>query len=411
MLRFMAYSKEQLKNPSLVKVEYLISKSIEENLCNLWKVSDESKGTISTPLINLELISSDQILGIEIKQIAEHYYFAIYITSQYVWGYVLNLKTKAKDGSLWRKHNFKVTLDDEFIQKNVLIESAYIKNEYELIVIQRNWETINIHSIIYLNDDGKSTGNDLLIKWTQKLTKANGISPNKLNKESSNNIYPKGILEGIDLNSLKSNVSKLFLPDDFLQNESLVSTLEEHLQSNDIEGVNTVISVTDTSLINETVDKLTKNSLYQFMPSLLLSLQQKSNKGALLWLSSILKQRWIDVITFVGKSSIHSKTVLAPLFSHLNCKTKNISKYYETKAKIEMVIEWASTPEDNMDLDEEQAFQSSADHKMQEDEKSEDNEEQSNDEVIEDFEQVQLHSSLCQWSILPKIRYQILFFL
>ena len=164
----MDYSQEQRKDINSIETEYFMSLAEGEDIWNIWKISNSDKSS-SKPFKVLEL-TNDKVLGIQLKQIAEHYYFAIFITSNYVWGYILNLKSKDVDQR--RKFDFKVTLDEESINGNNCIASAYIKNEYELTVLSSNGESIDSHYITYLNDEGKSMGTDITIKWKQKQIKS-----------------------------------------------------------------------------------------------------------------------------------------------------------------------------------------------------------------------------------------------
>lgn len=198
----------------------------------------------------------------------------------------------------------------------------------------------------------------------------------------------KGVLEGFDISTLHLKVDKLFKGDKTTENESIISVLEQGLQENNVDAINFVVSITDLDTINNTVSRLTKDSLHQLMFNLLLNLQQKTHKGALLWLSSVLKSRWIDVLNQVNKSSIHTKQTLVPMYSHLKSKTANMPKYFEAQAKIQMVLE-SRKQTDNMEAEDEKHAEVLPEDSHKANQNL--NNEESIDEVVEDIEQVSIY--------------------
>jgi len=93
-------------------------------------------------------------------------------------------------------------------------------------------------------------------------------------------------------------------------------------------------------VITQTVTKIKKDTLQQLLQNILIKLQQGVQKASLLWLSIVLKLRWLEIIKFMNtKSSVHSQQSLSTIHTYLNRKTRNMAKYYEVRAKLQMVVE------------------------------------------------------------------------
>lgn len=85
---------------------------------------------------------------------------------------------------------------------------------------------------------------------------------------------------------------------------------------------------------------MNKETLQQLLQNILIKLQQGVQKSSLLWLSIVLKLRWLEVIKYMNtRSTVHSQQSLSTIHTYLNRKTKNLSKYYEVRAKLQMVVE------------------------------------------------------------------------
>jgi len=93
-------------------------------------------------------------------------------------------------------------------------------------------------------------------------------------------------------------------------------------------------------VITQTIKKIKKDTLQQLLQNILIKLQQGVQKASLLWLSIVLKLRWLEIIKFMNtKSSVHSQQSLSTIHTYLNRKTRNMAKYYEVRAKLQMVVE------------------------------------------------------------------------
>lgn len=365
-LKYMEYSIDQKKEIDDVTKEYFMSIAENEQLCNIWRSSEKENGkVITSPLKMLELTDKKDWIGIQIKQIAGQYYFAICITTHSVWGYVCNLKTKTNDDSVLKKCDFKVSMDKALINKNLFVTTSNIINESELVVLKGNSQALDTHYFTYLDEEGKTPGTDLKIEPEVKASKTNGADKNgdvKMMGLEYDQIQQKshkvqnGILNGVNLDKLEGKIDTLIKgsKDKAIKSGSLVAVLEQSLHANDIETINWVLGNTDTHIITETVKKLNKGSLQSLMQNILIKLQQGVQKSALLWLSIVLKLRWIDVIRFMNtKSSQHSSQSLSTIHTYLNRKTKNLPKYYEVSAKLQMVIESGEAMSQGMQIDEE----------------------------------------------------------
>mmetsp|Transcript_28283 Transcript_28283/g.32404 ORF Transcript_28283/g.32404 Transcript_28283/m.32404 type:complete len:278 (-) Transcript_28283:19-852(-) len=151
-----------------------------------------------------------------------------------------------------------------------------------------------------------------------------------------------GVFNKVDIDQLKGKVGALLSEEtkNAIKTGSLVAVLEQSLHSNDVETINWVLSNTDLHTISETVKKVSKTALHSLMQSILIKLQQGVQKSSLLWLSSVLRIRWVDVLKFINsKSSVHSKQSLSTLHTYLSRKTKNLYKFYEIRGKLQLVID------------------------------------------------------------------------
>lgn len=348
-VKFMEYTIDQKKEIDDVKKEYFISIAEGEQYCNIWKSTKKENDTITAPAKMLELTDTKQCLDVQIKQIAGQYYFAICVTTHNVLGFICNLKSKHSDKNVLKKCDFKISMDKSLIKKNLFIVCSHIVNESEIIILKGNTHALDSHSVTYLDEEGKSPGVDLKIEPEVKDTHTNNIDKNgdvKMMGLEYDQIQQKshkvqnGILEGLDIDRLQQKVGKLVHGDQkkALKTGSLVAVLEQSLHANDIETINWVLSNMDTHVIAETVKKVNKEALQQLMQNILIKLQQGAQKSSLLWLSIVLKLRWLDVIKFMNtKSSVHSEQSLSTIHTYLNRKTKNLPKYYEVRAKLQMV--------------------------------------------------------------------------
>jgi hypothetical protein len=320
-----------------------------------------------------------------------------------VWGYVCNLKTK-KEKAVLKTCDFKISLDKSFVKKNQFIISSHILNETELLVLKGNSQVLEVHTVTYLNEDGNSAGTELKIEPENKPLNGAPIDKNgdvnmmglEYDEVQQKMIkVEKGVLEGVDIDQLHGKVAKLFQPKKSKQIKtgSLVAVLEQSLHANDIESINWVLSNIDTHVISETVQKINKEALQSLMQNILIKLQQGVQKSSLLWLSIVLKLRWLDVIKFMNsKSTVHSSQSLNTLHTYLNRKTKNFTKYYEVRAKLQMVVESGqlmmshSVDEENKELaeDEEMLHNTKFEREAVQVEDGSDSEDI--DEVVEDVE-------------------------
>ena len=209
----MEYTVDQKKDIDGVKKDFLISNAEGESFSNIWKSSDKENGKIiTTPVKMLELTDTKPCLSVQIKQIAGQYYFATCGTSHSVSGYICNLKSKTKD----KKCDFKVSVSQKLLKKNLFIFSSNIINESEILILKGNPQVLHNHQFTYLDEDGKSPGNDLIIEPEDKSHQGSGIDKNgdaKMMGLEYDQIQPKtaqhGILNGVNLNSLEAKVGEL----------------------------------------------------------------------------------------------------------------------------------------------------------------------------------------------------------
>jgi len=297
----------------------------------------------------LEITDTSQNIGLQIKQIAEQYYFAACTSTHAVCGYICNLKSKLKN----KKCDFKVSISKEFIKKNQLIITSNIVNDTQILVLKGNPMVLDTHQFTYLDENAKSPGTDLVISPKEKGnstaidkngdTKMMGLEFDQIQQSTTQH----GILKGVELASLESKVETLLSDGKAskasikaLKTGSLVAVLEQSLHANDIETINWVLSNTDTHVITQTVKKVGKETLQQLLQNILIKLQQGVQKSSLLWLSIVLKLRWLEVIKYMNtRSTMHSQQSISTIHTYLSRKTKNLSKYYEVRAKLQMVVE------------------------------------------------------------------------
>ena len=351
-LRFMEYTIDQKKEIDDIKNEYFISMATDEQILNLWKSSKKEQAkVITSPLKMLELKDKKQCIDVQMKQIAGQYYFAQCVTTHSVWGYVCNLKVKGEDKNMLKKCDYKVTLDNSLTKKNIFIISSKIVSESELVILKGNSQVLEVHQMAYLDEEGQSPGTDLKIELDSKATNGHSIDKNgdvemlgleydQVQQKASK--IENGVLEGIDIDKLQGKVETILQGkrSKAIKTGSLVAVLEQSLHANDIETINWVLSNVDVHVITETIKKVKKDTLQQLMQNILIKLQQGVQKASLLWLSIVLKLRWIDVIKFMtSQSTVHSAQSLSTIHTYLNRKTKNLSKYFEVRAKLQMVIE------------------------------------------------------------------------
>ena len=340
----MEYSIDQKKAIDEVKKDYFVSIGSGEQFCNIWKTSEkESDKKISAPLKMLELTHKKECLAVQMKQIAGQFYFVTVTSTHNVSGYICNLKIKQKD----KKCDFKVTLASNIAKKNLFVIATTIISESEILILKGNAMNISSHQYTYLDDEGKSPGTAILIveekaQLTNGVDKSGDVQMHGLDNEQ---IHQKstanGLFIGTDLDQLEGKIHDLFNKKKpaGIKTGSLVAVLEQSLHANDIETINWVLGNLDLHVITETVKKVSKEALQQLLQNILIKLQQGVQKSALLWLSSVLKLRWMEVIKYMNTSTIHSQQSLGTIHSYLNRKTKNLSKYYEVRAKLQMVIE------------------------------------------------------------------------
>jgi len=337
----MDYTVDQKKDMDSIKREYFLSIADNENYSNIWRSSKkEDNKTITAPAKMLELTDKNECIGLQIKQIAGHFFFATIISQSNVSGYICNLK--AKDKNVVKKCDFKVVLDKEIIKKSFYILNCDIINETEMVIFKGNAHRLDAHYITYLNDVGESAGMDIIIQpETQKDVingdekngdvKMLGLEHDQIHANSTK--LENGIFKGVDLDKLEEKVEDLLKKPakPKIKTGSLVSVLEQSLHANDIETITWVLSNTDLQVINETVSSMKKESLSELMNAIMIKLQQGAQKSSLLWLGIVLKLRWLDVIKFRNNiSTVHT---------YLSRKSKNLSKYYELQAKLQMVVD------------------------------------------------------------------------
>ena len=347
------------------------------------------------------------------KQIAGQYYFATIVTTHSVWGYVCNLKSKLKDMSMLKKCDFKVSIDKALIKRNLFIVCANIINESDIVILNGNAQILHTHSFTYLNEEGKCPGTELKIEYEEKAEKTNGDHKNIDTKilgleydqiQSKHQKSSNAVLDGIEIDKIQDKVGAILKDTSktALKTGSLVAVLEQSLHANDIETINWVISNTDLHIISETIRKVNKDTLHQLMQNILIKLQQGVQKSSLLWLSTVLKIRWIDVLKFVNKkSTIHSHQSISTLLSYLNRKTKNLTKYYEVRAKLQMVIESGKAMAgDKMDVDSDledninEPLENELKYQPLVYQKDQSSDDEDIDEVVEDFDQVILSHNI-----------------
>lgn len=409
-LKYMEYTVDQKKEIDEVKKEYFMSMAENEQFCNIWKASKKEEGkTVTSPLKMLELTDKKECNSIQMKQIAGQYYFATCVTTHSVWGYICNLKAKNKDNSVLKKCDFKVTLDNEVLEGNLFIITSNIINESELIILKGNMQALGVHYVTYLDEEGQSAGTDIRIHSDAKPLKIDGAEKNgdvKMLGLEYDQIQQKahkgenGILNNVNLEGLEGRIETVLrgAAPKKIKTGSLVAVLEQSLHANDIETINWVLCNTDIHIITETVKKVNKEALQQLMQNILIKLQQGVQKASLLWMSIVLKLRWIDVIKFLNsKATMNAQQPLSTIHTYLNRKTKNLSKYYEVRAKLQMVVESGhAMAGSQMDVDEEEKEAagpySGVDGNVpsralafQKDESSDD---EDVDEVVEDVDQV-----------------------
>ena len=256
---------------------------------------------------------------------------------------------KAKDKTVVKKIDFSVEIAKKVIKKSHYIMTTGIINETELVIFKGNQHKLDIHYITYLNDEGEPNQNVTLYEGSitsltevvddhknedeyDGNTKILGLEHDTIDSNSTK--LQNSIFNGLEIDHLEHRVESILKPKSIkgdIKSGSLVAVLEQSLHSNDIETINWVLSNTDLDVINQTIASLKKDSLNDLMNSLIIKMQQGVQKSSLLWLSSVLKLRWLDVMKFQ-----HS---IRTVHTYLSRKSKNLSKYYELQAKLQMVVD------------------------------------------------------------------------
>jgi hypothetical protein len=348
-LKFMDYTHDQKQDMDSINKEFFMSVAEGESSGSMWRLSKkEHNKSITSPVKLLEMSDRKFPIGLQIKQIAGYFYFATITTGIKLYGYVCNMKTKGD--SLVKKVDFTVDVAKAVTKKNHHILKTDIANETEIVVFKGNQHKLDIHSITYLNDEGSPNPTVTLYEGSAtNLTEttdgqkdANGEEKNGdvkmlglehdlINANSTK--LQSGIFNGIDIDNLESNVNGTLKSKSKKQIKtgSLVAVLEQSLHANDIETITWVLSNTDLSVINQTVGGLKKSILNELMNSLIIKLQQGVQKASLLWLGTLLKLRWLDIMKFQQN--------IRTVHTYLCRKSKNLSKYYELQAKLQMVVD------------------------------------------------------------------------
>ena len=358
-------SKKILKTGSLVAV---LEQSLHANDIETinWVIS-----TTDMHIINETVRKDTKVLGLEYDQIQTKYQKS---SNSILNGIDIN-KIEDKLKAAFKDSSKKILKTGSLV---AVLEQSLHANDIETI----NWaiSTTDMHII---NETVRKDTKVLGLEYDQIQTKY---------QKSSNSI-----LNGIDINKIEDKLKAAFKDSSkkILKTGSLVAVLEQSLHANDIETINWAISTTDMHIINETVRKVSKETLHQLIQNILIKLQQGVQKSSLLWLSTVLKLRWIDVLKFVNKkSTIHSQQSLSTLYTYLSRKTKNLTKYYEVRAKLQMVIDSGKAIiGDRMDVDsDEEGVEEPSENELkylplvyQKDQSSD---EEDIDEVVEDFDQV-----------------------
>lgn len=360
-LKFMDYTVDQKKEVAentnsnqfdFIPKEYLLSIAENESFANVWRFSkSEISKTITAPAKMLDMSDSKSCIGLQMKQLAGHFYFAAITTSQKLLGYICNMKSK--DGSIVKKTDMEIAADKEVIKKGHYILKSEIINESELVILKGSQYKMDIHYVTYLKDDGKCNENVILYKGaTTSLTKENTVAKTNGEDEEDKNGDVKmmglehdiidanssklqsGLFNGLEIDDFESKVNgalKIKAPSKKIKTGSMVAVLEQSLHTNDIETIKWVLSNTDLDVISQTVSQLKKESLELLLTSLMIRLQQGAQKASLLWLGTALKLRWLDIMKFQ-----HS---IRTVHSYLCRKAKNLPKYYELQAKLQMVVD------------------------------------------------------------------------
>ena len=346
-LKFMDYTHDQKQDMDSIQKEYFVTVAQNENSGSVWRVSSkEASKTITSPVKILEMSDQKSVIGLQMKQIAGHFYFATISTGYKLNGYVCNMKSK--DKSVIQQVDFVACVDKSVTAKSHYILKTSIANETELVIFKGNQHKLDIHYITYLGDSGKPSEDVTLYADTKtNLTDTpegdlNGVETNDdvkmmglehdiIDANSSN--LQTSLFNGMDIDLLESNVNGALKPASTKQIKtgSMVAVLEQSLHSNDFETVTWVLSNTDLSVINQTVGGLKKSSLNDLMNSLIIKLQQGVQKSSLLWLGTILKLRWLDIMKFQQN--------IRTVHTYLSRKSKNLTKYYELQAKLQMVVD------------------------------------------------------------------------
>ncbi len=156
----------------------------------------------------LELTDTNTNIGVQVKQIAEQYYFVTCTSTHSVSGYICNLKSKLKD----KKLDFKVTVAKAFLDKNQFIITSNIVNDTQITILKGNPQALDSHQFTYLDENAKSPGTDLMISPKSKENQAEiqkngeakmmGLEYDQIQQSTTQH----GILKGIELNDLESKV-------------------------------------------------------------------------------------------------------------------------------------------------------------------------------------------------------------
>ena len=78
---------------------------------------------------------------------------------------------------------------------------------------------------------------------------------------------------------------------------------------------------------------LNKNSLNSLLTHLLVKLKDGVQKSSLLWVSALLKYRWAEVL------KLRKDPIYGQVLGYLDAKSKTMPRYFELKAKLDMVIQ------------------------------------------------------------------------
>ena len=312
-----------------------VSSAENEGFVNVWKQAD-CDSTSSSPFKMLEVGSWVTPNEVRMFHLEGDFYCAVAALDTSAAVFLVNLKKKK--GKLVQSPDTRIQLKhSKWVQGLITIDFWPIST---LVLLTGSLFWAQSHSVELFNDEGQIIKDTIEIDLNEAQSNSNGARHHDTTmldatNASSAGYVPSTLFEGRAMAELEERLTSqaLTTPKRVKQSDELSHVLSHSLQANDLETISWALSWTDVDDISTAVMNLNKNSLNSLLTHLLVKLKDGVQKSSLLWVSALLKYRWAEVL------KLRKDPIYGQVLGYLDAKSKTMPRYFELKAKLDMVIQ------------------------------------------------------------------------